>query len=458
VHWKNVSVEAKRLISGLLTVSAEKRWTSGKALASDWFREKDRKELVSTDLSKNLAEMKKFKARRAWKSAAKAISWATSAPFWNPDAVSFQQQLQKWDKAVLSSSDSSQSSVQSKPSSEGDGPIMSTLPKIKFGDVYDLEKKLRKGSYATVWECIHKQSKEKFAVKVIQRENLEPKDDEAVLNEVAVMQSLIGNKYVVQLLDFYEEPNNFYIVMEFMHGGDVFDRVTAKTSYTEKDARDLAFILLKAVKSMHISGVAHRDIKPQNLLLECGQDDARIKIADFGFARRVHTPESLTSRVGTPTFVAPEILKNVPHDERVDLWSIGVVIFVLLVGYPPFLEENQSELFHKIRNGEWEFHTPDWRHISDDAMSMIRGLLTVDPKERWTLDEALRCSWIRQNPDMLSSTILSESVKELKRRRTRLRSLAKAFVWLGKENKIMEVPTQAQSAVSRSLEQMKTVS
>ena len=159
--------------------------------------------------------------------------------------------------------------------------------------------------------------KKDFACKIVNRQGLQPEDDEAVLNEVAIMQSLTENKYVVQIMDFYEEDDYFYIVMELVKGGDAFDRIVEKTVYTEWDARQLAANLLVAVGSLHKQGIAHRDIKPENVLLKHRGDDTSIRIADFGFAKRVHCRNSLVQRVGTPAYIAPEILKNIPYDERV---------------------------------------------------------------------------------------------------------------------------------------------
>lgn len=171
-------------------------------------------------------------------------------------------------------------------------------------------------------------------------------------------------------------------------------------------------------------------------------------MADFGFARRVHTPESLTSRVGTPTYVAPEILKNLPHDQRVDLWSVGVVIFVLLVGYPPFLDENQTKLFAKIRNGEWVFYDEDWSNISQDAKDLIKGLLVVDPSDRWTIEDCLRSNWIKEDTSNLSMVDLTSSIQTLKTKKSRLRSLARAFMGVGDKTESAEVATQAQVPVT----------
>ena len=335
-YWKNVSVPLKQLISHLLTVNATKRWTAEQALQCDWFKKTSADSLKSHDLSGSLDEMKAFHPKDAWKRAFNALGFCATAPFWNPDAISFSQQVSSWDSQVTASGAASAAFGVSSITVNTSATVpMNTFPKKKFGDRYELRRQLRKGSNATVWECVRKgNDSEVFAVKVIQREGLQPKDDEAVLNEVAMMQALRGNDYVVQILEFFEEKEYFYLVMEFCCGGDVFDRIVKYSQYTENDARSLARTLLKAVKSIHEAGLAHRDVKPQNLLLVNNTDNSAIKVCDFGFARRVHTPESLTSRVGTPTYVAPEILKNVPHDHRVDLWSIGVVVYIILVGYP----------------------------------------------------------------------------------------------------------------------------
>jgi hypothetical protein len=173
-----------------------------------------------------------------------AVSRAAKANFCKTDNAGFDKQLEAWDKIVLK-------------------------PRPRFHDVYDLKTKIRKGSFATVWECERKDTGEKFAVKIIKREGLKPSDDEAVMNEVAVVRSL-EHENIVQFIDFYEEPDYFFLVMEYMTGGDVFDRIVEKTQYTEKDARDLIKILVKAVEYMHSKGVAHRDLKPQNLLLKVG--------------------------------------------------------------------------------------------------------------------------------------------------------------------------------------------
>jgi serine/threonine protein kinase len=424
-HWSNVSVPAKQLITHLLCVNVEKRWTAEQALQCPWFTSVSDEQLQQRDLTDTLTELKKFNPKNAWKRAVNALGFCATAPFWQSDIISFQQQLELWDAQAASSSVTSVDTV-------GAGSVQSrstvqTHHRVLFEDLYELTRELRKGKSGTVWECRHKSSGKTYAVKVIPRTS-SPLHDETVLNEVTMMQSLSGSKYVVELLDFYEEKDNFYLVMEYCVGGDLFDRVLQFTHYTETEARDLTFILLKAVRTIHRAGIAHRDIKPQNVLLLSNDDNLRVRIADFGYARRIHTPESLTDRVGTPSYVAPEVLKNLPHDQRVDIWSLGVVVFVLLVGYPPFLEENQAALFHKIRNGEWVFYEDDWKHISNEAKEFVQKVLVVDPNERWNIEECLRSPWIQQDPCKLSSVDLSEALQKLQLKKRSLRNMARAVM------------------------------
>lgn len=287
-YWEHVSVEAKQLIANLLIVNPEHRWTPQDALESTWIKMTD-EELAKRDLSPSLRELRKFNGHRKLKSAMHAVHWATSAKFWNADNVTFSQMSSN--SAEHSLEHSSTATVATMTPSE----ITKNHPKLTFRDVYDLVKKLRKGSFATVWECHHKTTNDIFAVKIIKRAGLKPSEDEAVMNEVAILQSMV-HKHIVQLVDFYEEPDYFFLVMEYMTGGDVFDRIVERNHYTERDARDLAHVLLKAVKFMHDSGVAHRDLKPQNLLLKVR---AEIRIEEEG--DEVASPKLPRPRTTMPT-------------------------------------------------------------------------------------------------------------------------------------------------------------
>eukprot|EP00548_Thalassiothrix_antarctica_P001936 CAMPEP_0194146890 /NCGR_PEP_ID=MMETSP0152-20130528/22213_1 /TAXON_ID=1049557 /ORGANISM="Thalassiothrix antarctica, Strain L6-D1" /LENGTH=690 /DNA_ID=CAMNT_0038847539 /DNA_START=71 /DNA_END=2143 /DNA_ORIENTATION=+ len=425
-YWEHVSIEAKQLISSLLIVNPKSRWTAEQTLNEAKLFKLDYETLKKRDLTKTLTEVRHFCAKRKLKSVMHAVSWMKSATFWSQDTVTFSQQIKQ--QSSVASTVSNDTTDEARVRS----PLNLTLtpPPVDFRSTYELKEKIRKGSFATVWECVHKETKDMFAVKIINREGLKPSDDEAVMNEVAIMQSL-AHRHIVQLVDFYEEKEYFFLVMDYMTGGDVFDRIIGMHHYTEKDARDLVQVLLKAVKFMHDRGVAHRDLKPQNLLLKSKENNANIKVADFGFSRRVHTPQSLTNRCGTPSYVAPEILKNIPHDIKADMWSVGVITYVLLVGYPPFMDEKQQELFRKIRSGEYDFPMEDWGVISGEAIELIKGLLVVDPQQRLTAAEALRMSWFKdENLKRLSSRSLTASLQSLKEKRIRLRTIAQAVTWV----------------------------
>ncbi|CAM9277638.1 unnamed protein product, partial [Ascophyllum nodosum] len=219
---------------------------------------------------------------------------------------------------------------------------------------------------------------------------------------------------VIEIYQFYQDdPNNYFVVIEFMRGGELFDRIVRKAFYNEKEARDLCRILLDAVKYIHDLGIVHRDLKPENLLMTSRHDDANIKLADFGFARSV-VAGFVSTQCGTPGYVAPEILRAEPYGTSVDMWSIGVIIYILLGGYPPFHDENQTRLFRKIKAGNFKFHDEYWGSVSSDAKDLIRRLLTVDPKKRLTAAQAVSHPWLFSREDDLVSHNLGVNLEQLK--------------------------------------------
>mmetsp|Transcript_35371 Transcript_35371/g.42225 ORF Transcript_35371/g.42225 Transcript_35371/m.42225 type:complete len:686 (+) Transcript_35371:14-2071(+) len=404
-YWAPISVEAKQLITRMLALDPKVRITAEDALKSSWMAISDSNESISsTHLDSAVEGIRKFNAKRKLKAVMLMANFVRKLPFWDPGAVSFMPE------------ETTADSITSDSKTLNHGKIGQ-----EFDDIYTLKSRVIKGSQSTIWKGVEKDSGKTFAVKVIRRNN-SGTGDASVLSEVAILQS-IRHKYVVKLHNYFEENTRFLMVMEFMHGGDVFERITEHTFYTEKDARELSQGLLSAIEYIHSSQIAHRDLKPQNLLLETKQCNCCVKVADFGFARRVHTPLSLITRCGTPTYVAPEILKNHPHDESADMWSVGVIIYVLLVGYPPFMEDKQRELFRKIRQGEYKFHSEDWGGISEQARDMIRSLIVVDPAHRSTAKKALQHEWICDMDERdLLNTNLTGSQRELVKSLDRMNS------------------------------------
>ena len=409
-YWKNVTVSAKQVISALLTPDPEYRVTAETVLEkSNWFKIKDL-DLEKNDLSSSIGEIQRFNARTSLKGAVHAVVWSMRSKFKAKTKQNFHEQVDKWDR-----DDEANQRVDNAFQSTGQ-------PTLRFEDVYELKKQIHQSKFATLWQCEHKKKKEIFVVKRIDRNSGATKlpngksIENSILQELAVLRSL-KHKNIIQIEDFFESKDFLYLIMENMAGGDVFDKVSQVKRYTEKDARDLAKQLLEAVNHIHKNGFVHRDLKPQNLLLKTKSSDSDIKLGDFGFATRVHTPQSLTTRCGTPSYVAPEILKNIPYDQAVDMWSIGIILYVLLFGYPPFSDQNQNNLFRKIRTGEWEFRN-DECSVSDEAKEVIRMLLVVNPLQRATAEQALKSRWFVTDDANLSMNDLSEVASAMKKPRT----------------------------------------
>jgi len=300
-----------------------------------------------------------------------------------------------------------------------------------FREIYQLNARLKSGSFATVCRGTHRASGKKVAIKCVLRKDLPPNDDAAIYDEVSIMSSL-SHPHIVPLIDFFEEKECYFLVMELMSGGDLFDRIGKKKTYSEEDARDLAVKMLKAMSYCHSHRVAHCDMKPKNLLLMSEDNHSYIKLADFGFAARCHTEKCLTKQCGTPFFVSPEILMRQPYDQQSDMWSVGCIIFLLLSGNLPFMGRSQKELFRKIVSGKYEFKEDDWSGVSDDAKDLVQKLLVLDPDERITSSQALRHKWMKASADRLSRITLQKTSRRLKtfNARMKLRSAMIAVDWV----------------------------
>jgi calcium/calmodulin-dependent protein kinase I len=274
-------------------------------------------------------------------------------------------------------------------------------------------KELGSGAFSIVKSGQHKQTGESFAIKIVTKSKLTQEDETALKDEIAVLKEL-KHPNIIQLYDVYEERDFYYLVTEQMAGGELFDRIVQKSYYNEKEARDVCKILFEAMAYCHSHKVAHRDLKPENLLLLSSDNDSNIKIADFGFAKKCPKPQCLKTQCGTPGYVAPEILEGIPYDTQADMWSLGVIVYILLGGYPPFIEQNQRELFRKIRKGQFEFHDEYWGQVSKEAKHLISSLLTVHPTKRMDGPDSLTDKWITAGDDVLASNDLGTNLDKLR--------------------------------------------
>lgn len=267
-----------------------------------------------------------------------------------------------------------------------------------FRNAYSVGKTLGEGAFSVVKEVTSRRNRTAYAAKIVTKAKLTKEDELALKDEISILRAM-NHEHIIRLFDVFDETTYYYLVTELMLGGELFDRIVTKAFYNEKEARDVCKILFGALDYCHQKDVAHRDLKPENLLLVSKTNDKNIKIADFGFAKRVTSSKCLLTQCGTPGYVAPEILHGVPYGTAADMWSLGVITYILLGGYPPFIEQNQRELFKKIKRGQYEFHVEYWGSISSDAKNLIAGMLTVDPEKRLNAEQCLRAPWITGTDD-----------------------------------------------------------
>ncbi|XP_075782134.1 calcium/calmodulin-dependent protein kinase type 1D isoform X1 [Pelodiscus sinensis] len=262
----------------------------------------------------------------------------------------------------------------------------------------------RWGAFSEVVLAEERASGKLFAVKCIPKKALKGKES-SIENEIAVLRK-IKHENIVALEDIYESPNHLYLVMQLVSGGELFDRIVEKGFYTEKDASTLIRQVLDAVYYLHRMGIVHRDLKPENLLYYSQDEESKIMISDFGLSKMEGKGDVMSTACGTPGYVAPEVLAQKPYSKAVDCWSIGVIAYILLCGYPPFYDENDSKLFEQILKAEYEFDSPYWDDISESAKDFIRNLMEKDPNKRYTCEQAARHPWIA------GDTALSKNIHE----------------------------------------------
>lgn len=288
--------------------------------------------------------------------------------------------------------------------------------KANFMEHYVLHEKLGEGGYATVVKAssIKNKSRRPVAVKIVSRENLKPRDEMALRKEYEILNTL-SHSNIVQAFEFFEEDCCFYVVLEYLEGGELFDRIVKKTRYDEAEAREVVCLLLSAIKYCHDNNVVHRDLKPENLLMTSIDNDSSVKLADFGLAIVLNGSEVSVPKAGTPDYVAPEVIQGKPIGKPVDMWAFGVIMFILLGGYPPFHDNNQKMLFSKISRGSYQFNPKRWSTVSNQAKDMISRLLTVDPSERLTATQAFSHDWVIQDRSLLAQNCLDDNLSELRK-------------------------------------------
>ncbi|CAL8368247.1 unnamed protein product [Lota lota] len=256
-------------------------------------------------------------------------------------------------------------------------------------NVFELMEELGSGAFSEVYMVRERKTGKLFAMKCVKKKQ---KRDLNLENEIAVLRK-IKHENVVGLEDLFESRSHYYLIMQLVSGGELFDRILDRGVYSEKDASRVIQQVLQAVGFLHQSGVVHRDLKPENLLYFSQDENSKIMISDFGLSKMVDNG-IMSTACGTPGYVAPEVLAQKPYSKAVDCWSIGVITYILLCGYPPFYEETETRLFSKIMKAQYEFDSPFWDDISESAKDFISHMMQKNPSMRYSTEQALRHPWI----------------------------------------------------------------
>ncbi|XP_015063064.1 calcium-dependent protein kinase 34-like [Solanum pennellii] len=288
-------------------------------------------------------------------------------------------------------------SPSSKPSKQSPIGLVLGRPMEDVRSTYTIGKELGRGQFGVTHLCTQKQTNEQYACKTIAKRKLVSKEDiEDVRREVQIMHHLTGQENIVQLKGAYEDKHSVHLVMELCAGGELFDRIIAKGHYTERAAASLLRTIVQIVDTCHSMGVIHRDLKPENFLLLSKDENAPLKATDFGLSVFYKQGDVFKDIVGSAYYIAPEVLKR-RYGPEVDIWSIGVMLYILLCGVPPFWAENENGIFNAILHGHIDFSSDPWPSISSGAKDLVRKMLTVDPRQRLTAMQVLNHSWIKED-------------------------------------------------------------
>ncbi|XP_035731166.1 calcium/calmodulin-dependent protein kinase type II delta chain isoform X10 [Vespa mandarinia] len=285
----------------------------------------------------------------------------------------------------------------------------------RFSDNYDLKEELGKGAFSVVRRCVQKSSGLEFAAKIINTKKLSARDFQKLEREARICRKL-QHPNIVRLHDSIQEENYHYLVFDLVTGGELFEDIVAREFYSEADASHCIQQILESVHHCHYNGVVHRDLKPENLLLASKAKGAAVKLADFGLAIEVSgESQAWFGFAGTPGYLSPEVLKKEPYGKPVDIWACGVILYILLVGYPPFWDDDQHRLYAQIKAGSYDYPSPEWDTVTPEAKNLINQMLTVNPSKRITANEALKHPWICQRERVASVVHRQETVDCLKK-------------------------------------------
>ncbi|KAL3733498.1 hypothetical protein ACJRO7_022943 [Eucalyptus globulus] len=279
---------------------------------------------------------------------------------------------------------------------------------------YTLGKELGRGQFGVTYLCTEISTGRQYACKSISKRKLVTKNDkEDMKREIHIMQHLSGQPNIVEFKGAYEDKQAVHLVMELCAGGELFDRIIAKGHYTERAAATICRAIVNVVHACHFMGVMHRDLKPENFLLASKDENAPLKATDFGLSVFIEEGKDYRDIVGSAYYVAPEVLRR-KYGKEIDIWSAGVILYILLSGVPPFWAETEKGIFDAILQGDIDFESKPWPSISLSAKDLVKKMLTKDPKKRITSAQVLEHHWIKEGGDASDKPIDNAVLSRMK--------------------------------------------
>ncbi|XP_062411123.1 calcium/calmodulin-dependent protein kinase type II subunit beta isoform X16 [Sardina pilchardus] len=292
---------------------------------------------------------------------------------------------------------------------------MATTTCTRFTDEYQLYEELGKGAFSVVRRCVKLVSGQEYAAKIINTKKLSARDHQKLEREARICR-LLKHPNIVRLHDSISEEGFHYLLFDLVTGGELFEDIVAREYYSEADASHCIHQILESVSHIHQHDIVHRDLKPENLLLASKCKNAAVKLADFGLAIEVQgDQQAWFGFAGTPGYLSPEVLRKEAYGKPVDIWACGVILYILLVGYPPFWDEDQHKLYQQIKAGAYDFPSPEWDTVTPEAKNLINQMLTINPTKRISAQEALKHPWVCQRSTVASMMHRQETVECLKK-------------------------------------------
>ncbi|XP_034452852.1 calcium/calmodulin-dependent protein kinase (CaM kinase) II beta 1 isoform X20 [Hippoglossus hippoglossus] len=292
---------------------------------------------------------------------------------------------------------------------------MATTTCTRFTDEFQLYEELGKGAFSVVRRCVKLCTGQENAAKIINTKKLSARDHQKLEREARICR-LLKHPNIVRLHDSISEEGFHYLLFDLVTGGELFEDIVAREYYSEADASHCIHQILDSVHHIHQHDIVHRDLKPENLLLASKCKNAAVKLADFGLAIEVQgDQQAWFGFAGTPGYLSPEVLRKEAYGKPVDIWACGVILYILLVGYPPFWDEDQHKLYQQIKAGAYDFPSPEWDTVTPEAKNLINQMLTINPAKRITAQEALKHPWVCQRSTVASMMHRQETVECLKK-------------------------------------------